>query len=157
MQTSGPSRFFPPASRTSFAIRSTSSHVSAQNAIRVPLGRWFLSSVKPKIPAADRYLQHRTYENRRRDFRERIQPEAEIFRRTFWQLPCLSPVNRCDQNTAFSSSQFESHWLTIQFCVICKDRARSPLPRLTRFTARMEWRTLPNCNLTNYKPRQNRS
>jgi hypothetical protein len=37
-------RFFPPASPTSFAIRSTSSRVSAQNAIRVPLGRWFLSS-----------------------------------------------------------------------------------------------------------------
>src|SRR4029077_4833590 len=73
-----------------------------------------------KIPTAVRHRQHRTYNNRRPDFREQTQAAAEFCRRTFPPFPCLSPANRCDQSNAFSCSDSQSHRLAIQLLVIAK-------------------------------------
>src|SRR6185295_920093 len=67
-----------------------------------------------KIPTAVRHRQHRTYNNRRPDFREQTQAAAEFSRRTFPPFPCLSPANRCDQSNAFSFCDSQSHSEAVQ-------------------------------------------
>ena len=52
---------------------------------------------------ACRRQRNKKYGNIARVFRERIQAEVKIFRKTLSPFPCLSPANRYDRRTVLSS------------------------------------------------------